>query len=200
MKKLIMLFISMLAVLTVRGQIIRPELELGYGKWTANDIGNSAEKYTADLLGSGVNTNNMHNSSSGSFQAGVYLKLLKISVGVTGAYERINVTDSYSGNASVSGMVATQNDYWTIMGRLKWNYFGVVGVHFYGGVAGGTTTINTLVTETAGNGLKNNRSSTTRVAYQITPLGVSIGHGFSVFAEVGYGYLGIVNGGISFKF
>ena len=88
------------------------------------------------------------------------------------------------------------------MGRLKWNYFGALTIHLYGGIAGGITNVTTTVTGASGDNTAQpgDESKATKIAYQLTPIGISVGKGFGVFAEVGYGYLGIVNGGIRITF
>ena len=98
MKKLFFLLIALSGIATAQAQIIKPELQLGYGRLTAPITGNEV-KHRIDHFIPGGSSGDTKATSNGAFQAGLYLKLLKITVGVVGSYEKINVTENHSGGS-----------------------------------------------------------------------------------------------------
>jgi hypothetical protein len=71
-----------------------------------------------------------------------------------------------------------------------------VRVRLYGAAAWGLTVYNDV---TAG---PNNPDQTGPKLYgfQVTPVGVRVGRKYAAFLELGYGYKGIINGGIGYRF
>jgi hypothetical protein len=124
-------------------------------------------------------------------------------VGVEGSFESIAVTNSYFFTAAPA-FVKVQHNYFTGMARVQWNWWSLpeIGLHVYGNGAAGFYNVNSklLEDENQTGEQVGNKNSGEGLAYQISPIGVSFGKKISVYMELGYGYLGIVNGGVRFGF
>ncbi|MDR1652817.1 MAG: hypothetical protein LBS01_04085 [Prevotellaceae bacterium] len=81
---------------------------------------------------------------------------------------------------------------YTIATEAVFKYMNKPMCRLYGFVGGGTT----IFTVPTFNVVKTNAIFN----FQITPLGVSFGKKIAAFIEVGYGYKGLVNAGISYRF
>lgn len=185
MKKGLIVVVVVVAAQVSQAQLLNLGIEGGYGKWTA-PVENSKLKNSLPFIGDGSKSD-----SKGAYNVGVYFTLLKFTISGLAAFETVN--QKSGGN---SDYVQTKNKYTTLMARLQWNYFGLVLVHFYGGVGAGVAHVKSTVEEASDATKVGNASSASKFAYQITPLGVRVGRKLCVYLEGGYGYLGALNGGI----
>lgn len=201
MKKtiLILLFVGGLGSFA-HAQLLNPGIEIGYGGFTppvlSGDVKTRAEFFSNSVQGTETVT------STGAFHAAVTAKVWRVTVGVEGSYESIMVKNQFSyvvGNAVYGGTQKTNHNYWTAMARVQWNYFSFPGLKLYGGLAGGTYGVTSKLKENTSNETPDNSTKGSGFAYQATVIGASLGGKIAVFLEGGYGYLGLVNGGVRFK-
>jgi hypothetical protein len=204
MKKviLILLFVGGLTSM-VSAQSLSPisgfALDLGYGGFTPPILSGQA-KGRSDFFTDG--TQGQYTvTSTGAFHAGLSAKVWKIRVGVVGTFEDVFVENAFT-NAPTNthGYVKTSNQYWSAMAKVEWNWASFGGLHLYGNLAGGHYGVTSTLTDNT-SGLTPDHSTTDGgFAYQVTPIGARIGgNRVSVFLEAGWGFLGMVNGGVRFK-
>lgn len=201
MKKaiLIVLFIAGLGSLA-QAQLLNTGIEVGYGGFTppmlSGDVKTRAEFFSNQVKGTETVT------STGAFHAAVYTKVWKLTVGVEGSYESMMVKNQFtysSGNSTVGGEQKTNHNYWTAMARVQWNWWSAPRFKLYGGLALGTYGVTSKLKENNSNETPDTKTSYEATAYQVTAVGISVGNKISVFLEGGYGYLGLVDGGVRFK-
>lgn len=201
MKKaiLILLFVGSMSKFA-QAQLLNPGINIGYGGFTSPVVDGDAKNRTQQYFSSGVQGNTT-TVSSGAFHAGVNVKVWRFMVGVVGSFEQINVTNSYFYSAAPA-FVKVQHNYFTFMGRVQWNWWSLpeAGFHVYGTGSAGFYNVNDRLTqdENQSNEQVGNTTSGKGLAYQVSPIGVSFGKKISVYMELGYGFLGIVNGGVRF--
>lgn len=117
-----------------------------------------------------------------------------ISFGIMGSYTAYKTDYKYTLNDSVIGR--TDDKFYTVMARGDINYINDNYFQIYSGLSVGLTNFKTNYADsTSSNGL-----STNHLAYQINLVGVRVGKNIGAFIELGFGYNGIFNGGISYKF
>ncbi|HTJ11060.1 MAG TPA: hypothetical protein VL547_03515 [Dinghuibacter sp.] len=202
MKKviLVVLFIAGLGSLA-QAQLLNPGIEIGYGGFTppmlSGDVKTRAEFFSNTVKGTETVT------STGAFHAAVYAKVWKVTVGVEGSYESMMVKNQFtysSGNQTIGGEQKTNHNYVTAMARVQWNYWSFPGFKLYGGLAGGTYWVTSKLKENNSNETPDPKTSYESFAYQVTAIGASVGSNkVTVFLEGGYGFLGLVSGGVRFK-
>jgi hypothetical protein len=201
MKKaiLILLFVGSLGA-AAQAQLLNPGINVGYGGFTSPVVDGDAKSRTQQYFSDGVQGSTT-TTSSGAFHVGVNVKVWRFMVGVIGSFEQANVTNSYSYVTSPA-FVKVQHEYFTVMGRVQWNWWSMpeVGLHVYGTGAIGVYTVHSKLTQDENqlNEQVGNSSNGEGLAYQVSPLGISFGKKISVYMELGYGYLGVVNGGVRF--
>jgi hypothetical protein len=206
MKKviLILLFVGGLTSL-VQAQSLSPvsgfAIDLGYGGFTPPILSGAAKGRT-QFFTDGTQ-GNCTVTSTGAFHLGVSAKVWKIRVGVVGTYEVVSVGSSFStatGNGIQPGYMKVSNGYWSGMVKAEWNWWGVGGFHLYGNVAGGHYGVTSTLKENNSTLTPDHTTSDGGFAYQVSPIGARLGgNRVSVFLEAGWGYLGLVNGGVRFK-
>lgn len=91
------------------------------------------------------------------------------------------------------GSNAYQSKYITPMILGKYNWLNRPSFKMYSSAAAGLS-LYTGVGETSGN------SKESHLGFQLTPIGIRAGNKVAFFAELGFGYQGMVAGGISVKF
>jgi hypothetical protein len=202
MKKVILsvLFVGGLSAM-VQAQLLEPGISIGYGGFTppilSGSVNTRIQYFTNGAQGNTTNT------STGAFHLALTAKVWKIRVGVVGSYEVITTTSNYSyeaGNYPVPAETKANSRYWTGMAVMQWNYWHFLGFHLYGGLAAGVYGVTTVLKSNTSNQSPSGQTTGSGFAYQITPVGLSLGpNKFSVFAEAGYGYLGIIDAGVRFK-
>ena len=202
MKKtiLILLFVGGLTKIS-QAQLLNPGISIGYGGFTSPVVDGDAKNRTQQYFSEGVQGNTT-TTSTGAFHAGLNVKVWRLMVGVVGSFEQVYVTNSYYATGAPA-FVKVQHQYWSFMGRVQWNWWSMpeVGFHVYGGGALGFYNVNSKLTQDENqlNEQVGNKSSGQGLAYQVSPLGVSFGKKIAVYAELGYGFQGIINGGVRFS-
>ncbi|TRX37946.1 hypothetical protein FNW52_03335 [Flavobacterium sp. ZT3R18] len=84
-----------------------------------------------------------------------------------------------------------EDSYYTVLAGADFNYFQKKTVKLYSGVSGGVSVNHH---EYAGQ-----TDTTNLVAYQVDAIGVRFGNKFGGFVNLGFGYKGILNAGLSYK-
>lgn len=201
MKKtiLILLFVGGLCSFA-KAQLLSPGIEIGYGGFTppilSGDVKTRTEFFSNGVQGSETVT------STGAFHAAATAKVWRLTVGVEGSYESISVRNDFSYVTNAGPQPATvkaNSNYWTLMARAQWNYWSFPGLKLYGGLAAGTYGVKSILKENTSNETPDHSTTGSGFAYQVTVVGASLGGKIAVFLEGGYGYLGLVNGGVRFK-
>ena len=195
MKKTVLLLILALASTGVMAQ--HHEIRVGYGVASSNRLlntkhgifGTDWKQHYSDLKSVNIS------SSSGAITFGYRYQISRIRVGLAGAYEKIKGqytmdTDTADG----------KNTYWTLAADLQFSYFklpkGIVELSWgaSAGIAFESQDLNFKA-------LVNEAANRTRFAYQVVPVGVSVGiPRIGAFAELGFGYRGILNLGAYVRF
>ncbi|WP_133989864.1 hypothetical protein [Dinghuibacter silviterrae] len=198
---LILLFVGGLGCFA-QAQLLNPGIEIGYGGFTppilSGDAKTRAEFFSNSVRGSETVT------STGAFHAAAFAKIWRVTVGVEGSYESIQIKNNFSYfstsiNQEVYGEEKTTHGYWTAMARVQWSYWSFPGFKMYGGLAGGVYGVHSKLTYNSSNETPDNNTKGSGFSYQITPVGAEVGAKVKFFLEAGYGYLGLVSGGVRFK-
>lgn len=150
----------------------KSEFAVGYGYFTGYSIANNLQN-NADLSASG---------GVGSFTYRYYLTR-DITLGITGAYEDISAWGSFITGAPEVSI--------TYMDTRR----SPVRIKFYGAASYGIT----VLTDKAVHHGDADQSGPKPWGAQLTPFGIRLGRQFAIFAEVGYGYKGLFNAGLSLR-
>ncbi|MDR1743854.1 MAG: hypothetical protein LBR48_08595 [Dysgonamonadaceae bacterium] len=170
----------------------RHELEGGLGIWNTSQIVFTLSDALSNSLGiGGMNVNNL--SGSPAFHVGYkYWLTERFGVGATLAM------GSESGNVfnlekQYQGQI--QRYYSNVAAEAAFNYINseIFKVYALGGVGG--LFLNQKYEPDGGSGTDKNDKGLF-LDYQITPIGIKVGKNVGGFAEVGFGYKGIVNIGL----
>ena len=188
MKKLLLIALLLNCATFVRAQKI--EIYGSYGLASAQEIIDGLSDMGTSLFSGGTA------SSNTSHRYG------PIAVGLNHYFTpRLSVGILYSNTSSrsvVSGGNSSdfyKNTYNVIMARTDYRYINK-SVQLYSGISLGSS----FATTKPENGTNTKTASTTDFAYQINALGIRVGRKIGVFTELGFGYNGIINAGVSAKF
>ena len=202
MKKtiLILLFVGGLCSFA-KAQLLSPGIEIGYGGFTPPVLSGDAKSRQA-FFSNGIQGQETV-TSTGAFHLALYAKVWKVTIGVEGAYEDVMVKNDfqYNNNAGiVAGVIKGSSNYWSAMARMQWNYVTFPGgLKLYGGIAAGFYNVNSTLKSNTSDLTPDHTTAGNGFAYQGTLVGASLGNKVVLFVEGGYGFLGLVNGGIRFK-
>lgn len=199
MKKTLLLLILALVSTGVMAQ--HNEFRVGYGVASSNRLlntkhgifGTDWKQQYSDLKSVNIS------STSGAITFGYRYQVSRIRVGLAGAYEKMNgkytLTDS-GADVKADG----KNTYWTVAADLQFSYLklpkGIVEL-YWGASAGVAIESQNLNFKAMVDDAKNR----SRFAYQVVPVGVSVGIPWiGAYAELGFGYRGILNVGAYVRF
>ncbi len=177
-----------------RGIIFRKkklEIRAGYGLLTAPTM---VENITKGIMESIVNPgySSVDVSGSGAFLASVILLPdHKVSLGIDLVFDKNQATFKYASGSPQMSVSTTH--YASLMGRMDLHYINHTHFKLYGSIAGGVCTRKST-TDNSGSG------SSTGGAFHITPIGISVGRALSAWAELGFGYKGLLSGGLALRF
>lgn len=198
MKRTILLLVLCVSTgLVTEAQISSPAISVGWGDFT-NAVVNRQCLQSAYYFSNGVMSNYVSTTSTGAWHAELSVKIWRLTVGAVGAWEHVNVTQQYA-EGGAPAYVQVGNNYFTGMLSVQWNYWslGLPYVHLYGRLAGGYYQENSkLIQGQNVNDPNGSTYMTGNFAYQVSPIGVFVGTKYGVYAEVGYGYLGIAAVGL----
>ena len=202
MKKGILLIAMVLMATGVMAQ--HNEFRVGYGVASSNRLLNTKHGIFGTNWGqqfSEIKSMNI-SASSGAITFGYRYQLSRIRVGIAGAYEKINGKYTLSDSSHTDITADGKNTYWTVAADVQFSYFklpkGIVELYWgaSAGIAFESQDFNKLNAKDFINDAKRNR-----FAYQVVPIGISAGIPWlGAFAELGFGYRGIVNIGAYIRF
>lgn len=199
MKRLISVFLLVALAVSAYGQgetdFRRSEIDASYGVVTTNQLFNIFK----DIV-SVVFTFGNYDKTNTDYTGGWFLDykfaptrnlLLGVGVGIDGASGDLEDDDVVYGSYTSS--------YTTVALGFDYRYLNQEWVQLYSGLGTGITfssdkgtIFDTGVTEKSGN--------TPYFNFQLNLLGVRVGKSLAGFAELGFGYKGMINAGISYSF
>lgn len=169
-------------------------IALTYGVLTAPKIFDFSSEVLTPEYFNNINEDFRTNisSSTGAIFFDYHLLLTRIlNLGVAVGYEKI--TKDVFINDELVGEV--NDKYISLMGEIEYNYISRDILQVFSGISGGLTFRN----ENAEIDDNEEKSSTSFISYQIDVVGVRLGRSFGVFAKVGFGFKGLLNGGVSYE-
>ncbi len=182
-----------------RGGSRRSELRFGYGMLAANSVVDSYSDIITDFDHDGIAYTD--ESASGAFYLSYRYQILpRVMFGATLGYERVSKDYVFTAGAGPLECVGGKNDYLTVAADLQFRYLQVPSgiLSLYWGVGAGAGFHRQKL---SGFNYGPDKEDTTRFAYQVTPLGMTLGlRSFGAFAEVGFGYRGVFQFGAYFRF
>lgn len=173
-------------------QTTKHNLYAGYGLATAPDLVNGWGGLTSTLASFGVVTV-VNPEYTGSIFVGYSNNVTsKLSVDLKASYQRYR-SQIYALGVPIGSQ---QENYYTVLGGIKYEY-GTIGlVTIYSGAALGAFINNDKETY----GTETTDKTNTFLGYQFTALGVRTNGTLSAFIEGGFGHIGMIAGGASYKF
>ncbi|MCU0394917.1 MAG: hypothetical protein MUF29_03350 [Chitinophagaceae bacterium] len=169
------------------------ELKLGYGIAPVQNMNDDfSTSLVPDLADPGYVS--LKKDGSGMFSAGLrYQTASRFGFGLDMVYGK--TTTEYVYNTTLISKTV-ESQWFTLMARASYTYYlneiNLPHVELYGAVAAGSS-----FRDARNEDGKTLNSS--HLAYQITPLGVRSGRKIAIWAELGYGFKGLVNAGLSWK-
>ncbi|MCF8236213.1 MAG: hypothetical protein K9G67_14550 [Bacteroidales bacterium] len=139
------------------------------------------------------NYNLENQQMSGAFVFTYNYSLSKV-VHLGGAFIYESITEDVMVNKEKKGEF--RRDFYTIAAEGRFSYLNASFFQMYSGVGAGIT-FNTDKFISTDN--SENSDTQTHFNFQINFLGLRVGNAFGAYAELGYGYKGIVNAGISVR-
>ncbi len=171
------------------------DIRLGYG---LVPVQNLQESFSSSLVPDLTNAayTDVKKKGSGMFSASLqYQTKGRFGVGVDVVYGKTNTEFVYS-NTSTNTVTSS---WFTVMAKGTFLYYrdalNVPNIELYGAAAVGSSFSD--ANSTVGNTARNKNSS--YLAYQFTPLGIRTGQKIGFWAELGYGFKGLLNAGISVR-
>lgn len=173
------------------------ELSFGYGAVTSNEIENALGDVLTTIITLGTVSYEDANYT-GAFHAKYkYAVANNLLLGISGAYEEAEDKQKFgkdivSQRKSKIYSVAVESDY---------SYINTKHFRVYSGAGLGYRMVDIKSRPiTASTNTKISNERTHGLAYHINGIGIRAGGIIGVFAEVGYGYRGLVNAGLSIQF
>lgn len=170
-------------ILSAQNTYIKNEIELAYGVGTAPEIPDAVSRSFFDADKNHTPIDNI--AGTGGF-AIAYNRFVtkRLSLGLTGVYTKNTITYK---------VPAARLDWaiFTVLANVKYNYVYDPLFHLYSGVSAGISMSNVI-----GAGTGNNQV----LAYHLRLIGARLGAKFGAFAELGFGYEGILKAGVSLHF
>ncbi|MDR2621529.1 MAG: porin family protein [Dysgonamonadaceae bacterium] len=196
MKKTTLLSVlaAFLFISSTNAQSKKSEVDLGVGVWSSNQIiGVMSDIIASVFLPDGVGMSN--SSSPGAFHLGYKYSLSdRIAVGPVFIYD-LNTSDAVTGNGKQGKFTS---NYSTLSLEGNYNYVNRDKLKLYALLGAGGTILNqTYKDNQTGN---KHGEKQTFFNFQVTPVGVKYGDSFGAFAELGFGYKGILSAGLFYRF
>lgn len=138
---------------------------------------------------------NSKTTSSGNFGLGYRNQITeRIRVGGDIAFQQEQTEQFDKNNKAIAKRT---NNYFMVMPAMSFSYIKTAWLDFYGSAAAGVILDKYTSTEPNKAAVKDN---TTDFAFQVNPAGIRVGKKLGAFAEVGFGYRGIISAGLNYKF
>lgn len=192
-KKFLLLVFVTLFVGEAFAQEQQHEVDVGYGVLSSNEFVDLFSNILATALtGGSYKTEN--NKGIGNIQAGYkYIPTKRIAVGATYVYAGLS-SDVMSGDTK-SGTL--DKKYHTLAGEFEFRYIAKERFKLYSTLGAGATKYDETYTPTTGEVDKNDDIY---FNFHVSALGLKFGDKVGGFAEVGFGYKGMVSAGLFFRF
>lgn len=169
------------------------QINVGYGIASSNQISKELDKVIITVGSLGTITYG-DAKSNGVINANYRYSISdKLNIGVSGAYEKIT-QDAFVLKQKEGKLTS---NIFTVAAEGNYKYISGPMLQLYSGVGLGLSVVQQKLTK---NDNTSEKASKSQFAYNITGLGVRYGKAFGVYAEVGYGYKGVANVGLSFQF
>ncbi|CAI2765691.1 outer membrane beta-barrel protein [Flavobacterium collinsii] len=151
-----------------------------------------SDALSSAILGQKLNSKT---TSSGNFGLGYRNQITeRIRVGGDIAFQQEQTEQSDKNNKFIGKRT---NRYLMVMPTIAFSYIKTDWLDFYGSAAAGVVLERYTQTEPNRAAVKDNAAD---FAFQVNPAGIRVGKKLGVFAEVGFGYRGIVSAGLNYKF
>ncbi len=194
MKKLVVIFLFTWGVVTTNAQYVHHDLAGSYGIVTTDQIMDLVKDVVRAVFSFGDYEKDDYNYSGALFLTYKNAASYRMHVGATIGID--NVTGDLLQDGIKYGDFRTNHTTFAAESDIRWVKRDAF--QMYSGIGLGYT-FTAEKGEISGTGETDiNRSG--HVAFQINPLGMRIGKRLGAFAEIGFGYKGIANFGLSYQF
>ena len=166
---------------TEESQFKRHQIAIGSPIFTVQEIATGLSAIISDIIGQDVDEIKSKGTFSLSYR---YFPSRRWGFGVTGVYEKIEVNYKNPTAKSTFNTIA-------VMANGQYNHIIRPRFDLYSRLGAGICNFN----QSGGMGNSNNNV----FAFQITALGIRAGGVFNAFAELGFGYEGILHAGVSLQ-
>jgi len=177
------------------------EFSLGYGALSAPKVENLATSILGEVITLGTQYQTDKVTYGPVSFTGQYALTNRLKVGMALSFERESSelwTQSFNkNNQSKLGDINIDN--YGVMASGSFVYVRRKYFELHSELALGVGFRRECFDKQSGSSLSNESSTSSRFAYQITPIGVRLGGKLAGFAEVGFGYKGFVLAGISYR-
>lgn len=192
MKKIFVLTVFGLLFNNLIAQESKHEIQLGAGIWSTTEIVDIFGNVLATGLTGGA-YQSKDATYSGAFHLGYKYSIApKIAIGGIFVYENSS-SDAYIDNASAGQF---KNNYYTLAAEMDYKYIKKKNLSLYGVLGAGATLYGQKYEESN----KNVSENTVNFNFQISPLCIKLGNKVGGFAELGFGYKGILSVGFFTRF
>lgn len=199
---LLSLIITIFTALPAVAQDIQPNkrISAGAGILTAPDLFEITSSFITIVISGGTVYSGNVSSTGAAFLNYDHQLNSSVSVGMGFTYSRLT-RDLMFRIADEEIKAGTgSSDYYSFMGRFSHTWLRSEWVRLYYTGAFGFSIIHDKAEIEAKYKPVDNSDNSFHVAFQLTPFGIEVGKTFSVFAEGGLGYNGLIAAGLSYKF
>lgn len=167
------------------------EISASYGVISTDDIANIFGEIITSIAG--YKTKNP--TYTGIINVG-YRNLInkRWLIGLTVSYEK-SKAEAYVLDSKIG---TEKNTYYTLAAEANYQYICGSMFQMYSGFGIGFTQASATLLRTDNNPDTNDKNN--HINFQFTLAGIRVGKTIGAFGELGFGYKGIVNGGVSFRF
>lgn len=176
------------------------EFRVGYSDATFLIMGTGLSDAFGDAIVSGIygaKIDNAEDSTLGMFEIGYRNRITeRLKIGVDVSYLRTD--KSFETKLPNSGGIEHNKrraQYFLVLPTIEFSYVRTSFINFYGSAAAGIIMMQTKEIDNT-NAYTDNA---TAFGFQVNPVGLRVGKKLGAFAELGYGYKGIIVAGISYK-
>ena len=194
--KILTVLVIFLSLQSLSAQNIEiSKIKLGYGLITTNEIALVFETIAAQTI---ANIDLVNGKNIGSFFLEYKHPISeKLMIGATFAYQ--TVSHDYQNRSDKTIIGTEKNTFYTFAAEIDYNYIDKTKFQLYSGLGLGYTMLKDSFAYKSGS-LSNLSGSSGLFNYHITGLGLSFGEKIGFFLEAGFGYKGIISGGLNFNF
>jgi opacity protein-like surface antigen len=184
---------------SINAQSKKNEIDLGIGVWSSSEIVGTL----SDVIVSNLTQVKMENKKYiGAIHAGYkYAVSNRFALGPVFTYDRGTSTSDVPFRDELGndiGYGKFTSNYYSLALEGDYKYINSDKFKLYSLVGVGPTFLNQSFKED--NSSEDKSQSKTFFNYQVTPIGIKYGDSFGVFAELGFGYKGILCAGVFYRF